>query len=118
VKVLLDVCTPVQVRSALLGHDVYTAVKLGWGELENGELLRVAEQAEFDLLILCDKNLRHQQNLGGRSLTQSRKAAKVQRWNRDLRFKCLLCAFAPWREKDSSLGLGGFAAELGFVLTI
>jgi hypothetical protein len=55
-------------RSALLGHDVYTAVKLGWGELENGELLRVAEQAEFDLLIVCDKNLRHQQNLGGRQL--------------------------------------------------
>ena len=36
---------------------------MGWGELENGDLLREAEAAGFDLLIICDKNLRHQQNL-------------------------------------------------------
>jgi len=30
-KVLLDVCTPVQVRQALPGHDVRTAVMMGWG---------------------------------------------------------------------------------------
>jgi hypothetical protein len=64
VKVLLDVCTPVQVREALLpAHEVYTAAKLGWGAFENGDLLRAAEAAGFDLLIICDKNLRHQQNL-------------------------------------------------------
>jgi hypothetical protein len=39
-RVLLDVCTPVQVRQALIGHTVDTAVKMGWGELENGDLLR------------------------------------------------------------------------------
>ena len=64
-KVLLDVCTPVQVRQALPGHDVHTAVTMGWGELENGDLLREAEAAGFDLLVICDKNLRHQQNLTG-----------------------------------------------------
>jgi hypothetical protein len=58
VKVLLDVCTPVHVRQALLGHEIHTAVKMGWGQLENGELLRVAESAGFDLFIVCDKNLR------------------------------------------------------------
>ena len=62
-KVLLDVCTPVQVRKAMAGHQVHTAVKMGWGELENGDLLRSAEGSGFDLLIICDKNLRHQQNL-------------------------------------------------------
>ena len=67
-RILLDVCTPVQVRRALPGHEVHTAVKMGWGELENGDLLREAEAAEFDLLIICDKNLRHQQNLTGRRL--------------------------------------------------
>jgi hypothetical protein len=67
-KVLLDVCTPKQVRQALPGHEVQTAVKMGWGELENGDLLREAEAAGFDLLIICDKNLRHQQNLSGRRL--------------------------------------------------
>lgn len=39
-KVLLDVCTPRQVRQALPGQDVHTAVEMGWGELENGDLLR------------------------------------------------------------------------------
>ena len=67
-KVLLDVCTPVQVRQALSDHDARAAVKMGWGELENGDLLRVAESAGFDLLIICDKNLRHQQNLVARKL--------------------------------------------------
>jgi hypothetical protein len=41
---------------------------MGWGELENGDLLRVAEEAGFDLIIICDKNLRHQQNLADRRL--------------------------------------------------
>ncbi len=67
-KVLLDVCTPVQVRHALAAHEVLTAVKMGWGALENGALLRAAEEAGFELLIICDKNLRHQQNLSGRRL--------------------------------------------------
>ena len=67
-KVLLDVCTPVQVRQALPNHAVHTAAKLGWGALENGALLQAAESAGFDLLVICDKNLRHQQNLAGRRL--------------------------------------------------
>ena len=67
-KVLLDVCTPIQVRQALPSHEVHTAAKLGWGALENGALLQAAEAAGFDLLIICDKNLRHQQNLAGRRL--------------------------------------------------
>ena len=67
-KILLDVCTPIQVRQALPGHEVHTATKLGWGALENGALLRAAETAGFDLFIICDKNLRHQQNLAGQRL--------------------------------------------------
>jgi hypothetical protein len=35
----------------------------------------------------------------GSDLTQRRKAAKVQKWNRTFRFKYFLCVFAPWREK-------------------
>jgi len=57
-----------QVREALQAHEVHTAVRMGWGEFENGELLRAAESAGFDLFIICDKNLRHQQNLAGRRL--------------------------------------------------
>ncbi len=65
---LLDVCTPVQVRLAFPGHDVLTAVRMGWREFENGRLLQAAEESGFDLFIICDKNLRNQQNLRGRRL--------------------------------------------------
>ncbi len=40
---------------------------MGWAELENGQLLDVAEAA-FDVLITTDQNLRYQQNLTGRRL--------------------------------------------------
>ena len=40
-KVLFDVCTPVQVRQALPGHNVHTAVTMGWGEPENEGLLAI-----------------------------------------------------------------------------
>jgi hypothetical protein len=36
--------------------------------LENGELLRVAEAAAFDVLVTSDQNIRYQQNLRGRKL--------------------------------------------------
>ena len=36
--------------------------------MTNGELLNAAEQAGFDLLLTTDKNLRYQQNLGGRKI--------------------------------------------------
>src|SRR5947207_1217359 len=67
-KILLEVFTPVQMRKELPTHEVHTAVRMGWGELENGELLSVAESAGFELLIICDKNMRYQQNLKGRKL--------------------------------------------------
>ena len=67
-KVLLEVCTPVQVRLALTGLEVRTAQEMGWGELENGALLAAAEVAGFDIFVICDKNLRYQQNLAGRRL--------------------------------------------------
>ena len=67
-RVLLDESVPVQVRAALVGHDVHTVSSLGWKGRENGDLLTAAEQAGFDVLVIADKNLRHQQNLGGRRL--------------------------------------------------
>jgi hypothetical protein len=36
--------------------------------LSNGELLKVAQEAGFDVLLTTDKNLRYQQNLDGRKL--------------------------------------------------
>ena len=44
-----------------------TAFELGWSDLANGNLLQQAE-AQFDLLITTDQNLRYQQNLARRRL--------------------------------------------------
>ena len=44
-----------------------TAYEKGWSALRNGELLAKAE-AEFDVLVTTDRNLRHQQNLADRRI--------------------------------------------------
>lgn len=67
-KVLFDQGTPVPLRRALAGHAVSTAYEMGWSTLTNGEFLRAAEAAGFEILVTTDKNLRHQQNLTGRKL--------------------------------------------------
>jgi hypothetical protein len=47
---------------------VRTTLQEGWDTLENGELLRVAEDAGFDVLVTTDNNLSYQQNLKGRKI--------------------------------------------------
>jgi hypothetical protein len=54
-------------RRALTVHKVSTVLEMGWAELENGQLLKVAE-ATFDVLITTDQNLRYQQSLSGKRL--------------------------------------------------
>ena len=53
-RILFDQGTPVAVRNALGGHFVQTAYAQGWSTLTNGELLRVAEQAGFEVLVTTD----------------------------------------------------------------
>ena len=67
-KVLFDHNVPHKLRHSLSEHEVSTADEKGWAELENGELLRAAENASFDVLVTADQNLPHQQNLAGRNL--------------------------------------------------
>jgi hypothetical protein len=45
-----------------------TAFERGWSALHNGELLAVAEQEGYDLLMTTDQNLRYQQHLADRPL--------------------------------------------------
>ena len=67
-KVLFDVNMPRPLRKELPGHDVVTAQEMGWGELENGDLIDAAEKANFDVMLTADRKLRHQQNLSARRL--------------------------------------------------
>ena len=67
-RILLDHNVPAPLRGWLVGHEVATAYELGWAELTNGELLRVAEECGYDLMVTTDKGIRYQQNLKGRRL--------------------------------------------------
>ena len=61
--VLFDQSTPVPIRPFLKGHTVETAWQRGWDKLKNGDLLKAADEAGFELLVTPDKNIRYQQNL-------------------------------------------------------
>ena len=67
-KILFDQGTPWPLRRFLTGHIVHNAFRQGWSELENGDLLKAAEEAGYDLFITTDQNLRYQQNLTDRKL--------------------------------------------------
>jgi hypothetical protein len=67
-KVIFDQGTPAPLRRALAGRVILTAFEQGWSNLQNGELIRVAEADGFEALITTDQNLKYQQNLRDRKL--------------------------------------------------
>ena len=77
-RVLFDQATPVPIRTFLIGHTVRTAAQQHWDRLQNGDLLTAAEQAGFDVFLSPDKNLRHQQNMVGRTIAVV--VIGVQQW--------------------------------------
>jgi hypothetical protein len=66
-KVLFDNGTPRAIARSL-PHEVTFARAVGWHELVNGELIRRAEEAGFEVLLSTDKNIRYQQNLTDRKI--------------------------------------------------
>jgi len=61
-RVLLDACVPRGLRNSLAGHEVRTAPEMGWGDLDNGDLLDAVE-GQFDALVTVDKRLPDQQDI-------------------------------------------------------
>lgn len=61
-RVLLDECVPRRLKRGLPGHAVLTVTERGWSGVKNGKLLALAE-AEFDVFLTVDQNLKYQQNL-------------------------------------------------------
>lgn len=61
-KVLLDECLPRKLKNEVIAEFVTTVPEVGWASIQNGTLLRLAEQ-EFDVFLTNDQNLEHQQNL-------------------------------------------------------
>jgi hypothetical protein len=57
-RVLFDKNVPIGVRQFLLQHEVCTFVEMQWHpQLENGELLQMAEEPGFDVMVTCDQNI-------------------------------------------------------------
>ena len=60
-RVLLDECVDWRLLRDLREHDVRTVKQLGWENVRNGALLRLAS-AEFDVFLTVDSNLPFQQS--------------------------------------------------------
>ena len=70
-RVLFDHNLPHKLRTSLgtgSKHEIATASYMGWSELKNGELLRVAEENGIEVFVTGDKSLVDEQNLTGRQL--------------------------------------------------
>ena len=67
-KLLFDQGTPAPLRGHLLAYSVDTVAEKGWSDKGNGELLDLAEQEGYGVLVTTDQNLRFQQNLTGRGI--------------------------------------------------
>ena len=63
VRVLLDEQLPRQLAPYLVGHDVRTTQQQGWAGLKNGDLMKQAVNAGFEVFLTGDQNLEFQQNL-------------------------------------------------------
>jgi hypothetical protein len=68
-RILFDHGTPSGIAAALVGHAVTEAIDRGWDMISNGDLLTLAEEAGFEVLLTTDKNLRYQQNLTNRKIS-------------------------------------------------
>jgi hypothetical protein len=67
-RILFDQGTPAPLIPFLEGHTVIKAKDAGWDKLVNGELLKAAETAGFDVLLTTDKNIAAPQNLKSRTI--------------------------------------------------
>lgn len=66
-KIIIDECVPHIVKKRLPERQIKSVQEMGWSGVKNGELLKLVE-AEFDIFITSDKNLRYQQNLEKREI--------------------------------------------------
>lgn len=62
-RVLLDEHVPQRLARELVGNSVSTVKREGWTGRKNGALLKLAEEAGFEVLLTNDRSIEHQQNL-------------------------------------------------------
>jgi predicted nuclease of predicted toxin-antitoxin system len=67
-RILLDENLDWRLSRGLLGHEVETVARLGWAGIQNGILLKKAEETGFEVLVTMDSNMTFRQNLAGHLL--------------------------------------------------
>jgi predicted nuclease of predicted toxin-antitoxin system len=67
-RILLDENLDWRLGRALVGHEVESVQRLGWAGIQNGVLLKKAEETGFEVLITMDSNMTFQLNLAGHRL--------------------------------------------------
>jgi predicted nuclease of predicted toxin-antitoxin system len=100
-RVLLDECVPRKLKRELAEHQELTVTEHGWSGIKNGQLLTLAE-AEFDVFLTVDQNLKYQQNL-----TASR-IAIILLVARNNRLKTLLPLMPEVSEALNKVKIGDF----------
>lgn len=65
-RLLIDECLPRQLKGWIAeNHDAQTVQEVGWNNVKNGRLLRLADSAGYDVFLTADKNIHFQQNFVG-----------------------------------------------------
>lgn len=67
-RILIDECIDERFRNSLVGHDCQTARYAGLAGLKNGDLLKAAETAKFEVFLTVDQGIEYQQSLAGRKI--------------------------------------------------
>jgi len=67
-KVLLDECVPERLRGRLKGHEVHSVRYAGLSGRKNGELLRLADEAGYGVLLTVDRGIPYQNSMTGRGI--------------------------------------------------
>jgi len=69
VRILLDECLPLDFRHSFPSHEAHTVQWAGLKGKKNGELLRAAEAAGYEVLLTVDQGIPRQQSPGERKLS-------------------------------------------------
>jgi predicted nuclease of predicted toxin-antitoxin system len=68
-RVLIDECMPWKIGRTLVGHECQGVVQAGFGGKKNGDLLALADEAGYDVLLTVDQGIPYQQRLQGRRIS-------------------------------------------------
>lgn len=68
-KILLDHNLDRRLKNHLTEYETATTQEQNWADALNGELLALAEENGFDVLLTADTNIKSQQNLSNRKIS-------------------------------------------------